>query len=250
MKLDDIDPNQEITIIGNVQNGYILWKDAQKTKIKDVVKKNIEYNPDNPFDVYVREINLPTNAASLINSQEDAALKDALAEVLILDEDSIWQIMHDIDKLEAKELQDKVHQLLVDLEHPKHRVTLQQTHSSKKVALLWPSEDCNFGDKGCSLVFEKKCTNGFTLVNAGPIMFGKCLKDVTPKYKQCPAGSQKVLNRFDPTALNCKEVREAIPCPKGFEEEAPLKCKQEMKCSEDQEMIMDGPNTGMCKRKN
>lgn len=244
-KLEDIHPEQIIKISGSVEDTYIPWKLAPDLVIEQV-SNNLTYSPNDPFTVYLGSIEMPSNAVELIKAQENS-LEEAIEALVNKDEEEILRILDDVDKLKATALQKKIHNALANIEHSWLHKALHRTPSAKKVALKWPSIDCTPGEISCTMTLQRKCNRGFNLVNAGPVLFGKCRKLVEPTNNKCPRASEAILNRFNPEQLTCAAVENPLPCPEGFEAHNSLACKQTMKCADNQEMIMKHPNKGMCK---
>jgi hypothetical protein len=248
LTVENIAPDQIIKISGDVEDGYIFWKLAPKY-VQEQVELNLTHNPNDPYTVHLENIETPTHSAKLIMAHNNNSLEEALQELFDHDENHILDILNDLEKLGAAELQKAAHKILIDMEHFNVRQTLHQTKSAKKVALHWPNKKCTFGKDNCKMTLKKECPSDFDLVDAGPELLGKCRKFVTPVNKECQHGSQKVFNQFDPTKLICAKVKDPNPCPHGFTEQSPTHCKQIMQCTGNQEMIKAGPNKGMCKKK-
>ncbi len=164
LTVENIAPDQIIKISGDVEDGYIFWKLAPKY-VQEQVELNLTHNPNDPYTVHLENIETPTHSANLIMAQ-DNSLEDALQDLFDRDDIHILDILDDLEKLGATNLQKNIHKILVDMEHSNVHKTLHQTKSAKKVALHWPNKKCTFEKDNCKMTLKKECLSGFDLVDA------------------------------------------------------------------------------------
>ena len=234
--IEEISPEQNITIIGAVRDSIIKHKNAP-LYIKNQVELNLKYNPQDPYTVYVGGIDIPSTPIDLLDSK-DGSFNLAIENLLQQDESYILNALSDIDKLKAEKGQKNLHTALIDLEHTYLYDTLHRSESAKRVALHWPSEDCKMGE--CNLTINKKCPPGTKPDNNTK----QCTKAVKSSNNKCPRDSTKTKT----SASECIETHKKN-CPKGFVENNNNSCNQIKKCSKSESMIPKGPNAGMCKNK-
>ena len=248
LKVKDVNPEQEIRIIGKIQDAFVKWEDTPEYIRKQVIL-NLTYNPNDPFKGHAGRINNADQSIKPFLVKDGIELQEELKNLLERGETKSFEALQGLEILNAKEAQDKLNHALAQIEYDRKLLSL--SNSAQKIALK-ESLPCAFGEQGCNAIMQKSCAGqGFTLVDTSSEFYGKCKKSIEPTsindVDACPDNAQQIINSQKTNELICAEVKNPEPCPFGFKEDG-LDCKQFKRCPGDWILIEDGPNIGWCKK--